>query len=290
VAELAQIQHGVVAHRQLIALGLSPDAVHYRLDAGRLHRIHVGVYAVGHTLLTGRGRWMAAVLACGPTAMLSHRCAGVLWNVLHSDSRRLDVTVPGGSRRGPAGVALHRTRRLHPDDGDEHDRIPVTSLARTLLDLAALVSRRELERAVEAAERLRIIDFQRVEELLDRSRGRRGRRALTGVLRDYDEPSFTRSELERRFLALCRDAGLPRPAVNTWVAGGEADMAWADHRVVVELDGHAFHRTRAAFERDRTRDGALQLAGYRVLRITHRRLEREPVQVARAIESLLERA
>ena len=150
-----------------------------------------------------------------------------------------------------------------------------------------MLRRRELERAVEAAERLDLFDLDEVDRLLDRSRGRRGRRALRYVLLDYREPSFMRSELERRFVDLCREAGLPTPATNLWIAGGEADVAWPDHRLVVELDSHAFHRTRAAFERDRKRDAALQLAGYRVLRVTHRRLEREPDELVAAMASLL---
>ena len=287
VAELAQTQHGVVAHRQLLALGLGADAVQHRVTVGRLHTVHIGVYAVGHRLLSGHGRWMAAVLAAGSTAMLSHRAAAALWQLLSSAAPRLDVTVPGTSRRGPAGVTVHRTRRLHPEDRAECEGIPVTSAARTLLDLAGMVRRRELERAVEAAERLGIFDFRSVDRLVDRSAGRRGRRALRSVLLDYREPSFTRSELERRFVRLCRAAGLRAPATNLWIAGGEADVAWPDHRLVVELDGHAFHATRAAFERDRKRDAELQLAGYRVLRVTHRRLEREPEELVAAIQALL---
>ncbi len=206
---------------------------------------------------------------------------------MQRNSRRLDVTVPGTSRRGAAGVVVHRTRRPHPEDRTEREGIPVTSVARTLLDLAGVVRRWELETAVEAAERLGIFDLNEVDRLLDRSRGRRGGRALTNVLLDYREPSFTRSELERRFVGLCRAAGLPAPVTNLWIAGGEADVAWPDRRLVVELDGHAFHGTRAAFERDRERDAAVQLAGYSVLRVTHRRLEREPEELVAAVQALL---
>ena len=219
--------------------------------------------------------------------MLSHRAAGAHWHVLPTRSPRIDVTVPGTSRPGPAGIVLHRTRRPHAEDRAERDGIPVTSVARTLLDLAGVVRRWELERAVETAERLEIFDLREVDRLIDRSRGRRGVRALREVLLDYRAQPFTRSDLERRFFDLCREAGLPRPVTNMWVVGGEADVMWPDHRLVVELDSHAYHRTRAAFERDRRRDMALQLAGYRVLRITHRRLEREPDALVRAVASLL---
>ena len=210
-------------------------------------------------------------------------------NLLPTDSARIDV-VADRSVRGPAGIVVHRIRRLPIEDRAERDGIPVTSVARTLLDLAGVVRRRQLERAVEAAERLGLFDLDDMERLLASGRGRNGVRTLRSVLRDYEEPAFTRSELERRFLSICRRAGLPPPVTNLWVAGGEADATWPDHRLVVELDSRGYHATRAAFERDRKRDTDLQLAGYRVLRITHRRLEREPAQVVRAIELLLGRA
>jgi hypothetical protein len=165
----------------------------------------------------------------------------------------------------------------------------VTSVTRTLLDLAEIVPRRHLDRALENAERRSLFDLTAVERLIARSQGRHGLRALTAALRDYRPPAFTRSELERRFLDLCKEAGLPRPAANLFLAGWEVDMSWPDRRLIVELDGHDSHRTRAAFERDRKRDASLQLAGYRVLRITHRRLEAEPAEVMGAVCRLLDR-
>jgi very-short-patch-repair endonuclease len=167
------------------------------------------------------------------------------------------------------------------------DGIPLTSVARTLLDLAGVVRRRQLERAVEAAERLRLMDLRDVVRALARGRGRRGVRLLRDVLGDYREPAFTRSELERMLLDLVREAGLPQPSANKWIAGGEADLVWDNKRLVVELDSRGFHQTRAAFERDRRRDTDLQLAGYRVLRVTHRRLEQEPADVVAAVARLL---
>jgi hypothetical protein len=227
------------------------------------------------------------VLASGPAAVLSHRSAAALWGILPTASPRTHVTVPGGSRRGPTGVVLHRTRRQHPDDRTVRDGMPVTAIARTLLDIAPMVRRRQLERAVEAAEQHELLDMLQVEQLIGRSRGRRGRRALGDVLRDYRDLPVTRCDLERRFFELCRRAGLPLPAMNLWIAGQEVDAVWQDRRLVVELDSRGFHDTRAAFERDRVRDTALQVAGYRVLRVTHRRLEGEPEEVVRAVRSLL---
>jgi hypothetical protein len=229
---------------------------------------------------------MASVLACGPNALLSHKSAASLWSLRPAGSHRIDVTVAGASRRGPRGVALHRTRRTHRDDRSACDGIPVTSVSRTLVDLAGGVRRRELERAVEAAERLNLFDLPAVERALARSRTRHGTRVLRQVLRDYREPPFTRSELERRFVDLCRAAGLPAPSTNIWIVTGEVDAAWPDRRLVVELDGR-HHRTAAAFERDRERDAELQLAGYRVLRVTARRLERDPEGVVATVTALL---
>jgi hypothetical protein len=268
---------------------LNSDAIQRRVCAGRLHRLYVGVYAVGHRRLLMEGRWMAAVLACGRAAVLSHRDAAALWTLLPSSAARVHVTAPGRTRCGQAGILLHLPRHLHPEDRAERDRIPVTSVARTLLDLAAIVELRQLRRALEQAERLGVFDMGKMERSVARCRGRRGIRALRAALEDYRSVPFTRSELERRFLDLCRDAGLPRPAANLFVAGAEVDMVWPDERLVVELDGHDYHRTHAAFERDRLRDTALQLAGYRVLRVTHRRLQTEPVEVVRAVRSLLDR-
>jgi hypothetical protein len=288
LAALAARQHGVVAYRQLLELGFGRRAIQSRVARGRLHRVHLAVYAVGHSALSGNGRLLAAVLACGPGALLSHWSAGAHWQLLPTSRSAVDVTVPSRTRAGNRGIVVHQARHLHPDDGTVREGIPVTSVARTLLDLAEVVRPRQLERAVEEAERLRLFDLRDLEELCERSRGRRGLRPLRAVLGGaVGEPPATRSELERRFLDLCREAGLPRPAVNLAAAGFEVDALWPRQRLVVELDGHAFHGTRAAFERDRVRDAELQLAGYRVLRLTHRRLKDEPAAVARTVATLL---
>jgi uncharacterized protein DUF559 len=286
IARLADRQHGVVAFRQFLELGLGADAVQHRLSSGALHPVHQGVYAVGHPRLSLEGRWMAAVLACGRSALLSHRDAAQLWGLLRGAGRRIDVTTARRCRGRPR-IALHRSRRIHPDDRAVRDGIPVTSVARTLLDLAEVVTRWRLARAIEEAERRGVFDLGAVDRLIARSTGRHGLRPLTNALARYRPAPFTRSELERRFVELCRRAGLPEPSANLWIAGGEADMAWPERRLVVELDTQAHHATEAAFERDRQRDGALQLAGYRVLRVTDRRLHRQPDDVVRAVRSLL---
>jgi len=184
------------------------------------------------------------------------------------------------------GVVAHTVRRLHDDDRTLVDGIPVTAIPRTLLDVAEVAPHR-LERAIEAAERLGLFDLGAVNALIERSHGRHGLRALDAALRAYRDPPVTQSELERLFLDLCRDADIPTPACNVSVAGNVVDAVWEDRPLVVELDGRAFHSTRAAFERDRKRDADLQLAGYRVLRVTHRRLSDEPGEVVSAVRALL---
>lgn len=288
VAAIAARQHGVIAWRQLVELGFGRGAIRHRLATGRLHRVHLGVYAVGHPHIAGHGRWMAAVLACGDGALLSHRSAAALWGFASAAGSRVHVAATGRSRRGQPGIALHQVRRLHPDDRAVRDAIPVTAVARTLLDLAEVVGPRQLQRAFEEAERLRLLDVRAISWLLERSPGRHGLRSLGALLSHHCGPlPETRSELERSFVNLCGDAGLPLPSVNVKVADLEVDAVWPDRRLVVELDGYAFHRTRAAFERDRARDAELQLAGYRVLRVTARRLVDEPTAVAETIRLLL---
>jgi very-short-patch-repair endonuclease len=288
LASLAGCQHGVVARRQLLALGLRHRTIERRIARGRLHRIHRGVYAVGHRSLSAQGRWLAAVLAVGPDAVLSHRSAAALWELRPAAGARVDVTVPGRARRRRQGVAIHVTRELRDRDCAQREGIPVTSVARTLLDLAGVFPEPQLSRAFEQAERTGQLDLRAVEDVCLRGRGRRGLGALLRVLADQRGPApAIRSELERIFLDLCREHRVPQPRINDFVVGFEVDAVWLRQRLVVELDGYDFHRTRAAFERDRARDTALQLAGYRVLRFTHRRLRQEPATIAETLRALL---
>ena len=232
---------------------------------------------------------MAAVLACGSPALLSHRSAAALWGIRRTSRTRIDVLVPGESHRGPAGIDLHTSRRIHERDRAREDNIPVTSVARTLVDLTALLIQPDLARTVEQAERLRLLDARRVIEACERRPGIRTA-PLLALLQETAEPHSIRSELERRFLDLCAAAGLPAPSLNAWMEGYEIDVLWKKQRLIVELDGHEFHRTRQAFERDRARDAALQVAGFHVLRITHRRLGGEPQAVIADVRALLARA
>lgn len=288
MASLAARQRGVVAHLQLIEIGISAHVIQHWLRAGRLHLIHVGVYAVGHPVLTDLGRWMAGVLGCGPGAVLSHQNAAAVWNLRPTSTAAVHVTVPGRSRKGPHGVTLHRVRHLHPDDWAELDGIPVTSVARTLLDLAEVLHPRQLIRAIEQAERLGLFDLGAILALIERSHGRHGIKPLRAVLSAMDaEPPNKNSDWERDFLDFCTDHDLPKPELNAIVEGYEVDALWQDQKLIVELDSWGFHRSRRAFEEDRVRDAALQLAGYVVLRITWRRLENEPGAVAETVRALL---
>jgi predicted transcriptional regulator of viral defense system len=288
IARLAARQHGVVARRQLVALGLGRGAIDHRLATGRLHFLHPAVYAVGQPRIAGPGRLLAAVLACGDQALLSHRSAAALWELLPYAGSRVHVTAARRGRRSLRGICVHSIRRPHAENRAAHDGIPVTSVPRTLLDLAPTVRQHQLERAFEQAERLRLLDLAAVISLCERSNGHRGLRRLLPLLAQAELPvAETRSELERRFLRLCDDNGLPPAAVNVVVAGHEVDAVWPAARLVVEVDGFEYHGTRAAFERDRARDADLQLAGFRVLRVTARRLSREPQAIASAIQSLL---
>jgi very-short-patch-repair endonuclease len=247
--------------------------------SGRLHRVHRGVYAVGHPVLTRDGRWLAAVLACGEGAVLSHRSSAALWGVA-KEGRRTAVTVRHGSS-GPKGLEVHRTRRLEGTEVSVRNGIPTTTLPRTIRDLADQMTDQELSRAIHQAE----VTHSLAARTLHATPGRRGagrmRRAATA------ERDRTRSQLERTFLRLCEEHGIEKPRTNDHVAGLEVDFHWPAQRLVAETDGWAYHRTRAAFELDRRRDQQLARAGYRVLRFTHRQLEEEPAEVAGTLRAAL---
>jgi hypothetical protein len=282
VAELAGRQHGVVGRWQLTALGLSLAEIDGRVRGRRLHRVHQGVYAVGHLALTRNGRFMAAVLACGEGAALSHFSAAVLWGILDVGGA---IHVTAEKERKCRGVVVHHA----PLQGERLRRqgIVVTTPARTLVDLADVVTgRRSLERAFDEAEYLRL-DWQGAKPRL----GRRGSGLLASLLAVH-APGSTRtlSELEEMFLALCDQSGFPRPEVNVSIEGYLCDFVWREARLIVETDGGAAHATRRAKQRDPIRDADLQIARWRVIRITSMRLSRQPDSVAEQLRKLLKQA
>jgi len=284
LAAIAGRQHGLIARRQLLDAGLGLRTIGRRVEAGRLRSVHRGVYAFGPNRLDRRGRWMAAVLACGDQALLSHRSAAALWGLMRSSGSIVEVTAPMG--RGRQGIAVHQGG-ICEEDRVVVAGIPVTSVARTLLDLAEVVGERSLEKAFEEADRLRLLEMPALEAVCRRGHGRRGLKPIRRLIEAARFPETTRSPLEDEVIALCREHGIPLPHTNVSVLDHEVDALWPRERLIVEADSWSFHRHRAAFERDRARDAAMQAEGYRVIRLTHRRLKREPAAVAAELRRLL---
>ena len=248
--------------------------------------MHRGVYAVGHPVLTVNGRRMAAVLAAGPGAVLSHASAAALWEIRPTSATRIDVSVrnAGGRAKRP-GLRIHRAPTLRDDEITEQRAIAVTSPARTLLDLAATLPHRAIERALDEAEVRDLYGLTSLDAMARAHAGERGAARLQQALADDGEPTLTDSELEELMLALCNQHGIEHPSPRTWVAGLRVDFVFKASRLVIETDSWAYHRTRRAFERDRERDAILARAGWRTLRFTHRQLTREPALVAATIRS-----
>jgi hypothetical protein len=289
LADLAKRQHGVVSIRQLTGpLGYTRPAVTRATASGRLHRLHRGVYAVGHARLSLRGRCLAAVLAAGPQALLSHGSAAWLWDIATRAPIPAQVTTPVPRKPRPP-IALHHACALTPEDRALREGIPVTAPPRTLLDLAATVRADRLQRALERSEELGLFDLGAVDSVLARNLGHSGAGRLRRAITLYRPSPFTRSNLERRFLELVSERGLPRPVANLNEVGFELDVYWPRERFAVELDLFETHGTRAAFERDRLRQEELKLAGIEMIRVTGRRLDREPGEVVERIAALLER-
>jgi very-short-patch-repair endonuclease len=284
LAALAGRQHRVVAGWQLPRLGFDRNAIDYRVARRRLTRVYRDVYALGDALLTPQGWTMAAVLACGPTAVASHRSAAALWGLLPSWPEEPEVTV--AQKRGSrAGITVHTSRRLARAQTTRRENIPVTTPARTVLDLADTEPPRQVERALAEGEALRLVYRSHLAQELHRTPGRRGAATIQRLL-TQDHLNRTKSELEEAFLAFLHTTGLPLPETNQYIAGYEVDALWRDHKLAVELDSYQFHGTRAAFERDRVRDAKLQAMGYRIIRITWRRLE-QPAALERDLRALL---
>ena len=290
---LADRQHGVVSLSQLQFLGLSAAGVRSRVRSGRLHRKHRGVYAVGRARLTRDGNWMAAVLAYGPRAVLSHRSAAALWGLRPDNRATIDITVPATSARSRPGITAHASITLSPADVTIRDGIPCTTVARTLLDLADEVDRRALERAVEQSEILQLFDLRAVHAVLDAANGRRGAGALREVLAILEPVTgLPESANEERFLALCRAAGLPRPEAGVWLTLPRGDRIrfdffWRSAGVAIECDSWEFHGTRQAFERDRARDADAAALGIQTIRFTWRHLTHEPERVIPVVAAVL---
>jgi very-short-patch-repair endonuclease len=293
LSELARRQHGVVGRWQLMERGWSEEEIKWRLHAGRLHRLHAGVYSLTPRQLVSRqGWWMAAVLASGPDALLSHWSAASLWLIRPNSRSRIDVTVLHRSR---SAKAIYRhISQVPPDERSVKEGIPVTSVHRTIFDLAATSSIDDVVAMIKEAEYLSLYDKLSLWDLLDRYPGKRGSRNLRFSLkRITEEPTGRkRSKLEERFAPFLRRYHLPLPRFNDWIFLGSkryrADCHWPQRRLIVELDGWEGHSTRSAFQDDRARDRALKVAGYSVIHLTWAQLDSEPAEVAADLRALLQ--
>jgi very-short-patch-repair endonuclease len=261
---------------------LSRDRITQRVAAGQLQRLWRGVYSFGHRELRLEGRLLGAVFACGPGAALSIRSAADNWGVLATSRSTIDVSVQArGTRSKRKGIDLHCVRRLDPEDVTVLNGIPTTTVARTLVDLCAVVRDRKVERALEQARVLRLLEDGALEKAITRARGRK-----TGALRrllanERRTATLTRSELEERFLSLVRRGGLPEPEVNADLCGYEVDFLWRAQKRVIEVDGHAYHSTPQALARDRRKDIDLELAGFPVTRFTYGQVVSDPEDTLR---------
>lgn len=300
LAALATKQYGLATGAQLRALGIAPSDVAYRVRTGRLHRVHRGVYAVGHECLSVKGRSLAAVLAVGPGAALSHRAAGAQWGFLDWDGDEIEVTV-AQRRQGRPGLRLHVVRALAPHDVTVRATIPVTTPARTLLDLADVLGDRPLRRALHEAEVQRRVSHPQLIAQLARANGRRGAARLAALV--ADGPTPTRSELEDRLLELLARHGLPRPQTNVRLHGPprpqpnarpagltttiEVDFLFPALDLVIETDGERYHGTRLARAADARRQAELEAAGYRVLRLTWADVAQDEERTVARLRSVL---
>ena len=291
LSALARRQYGVVGRQQLISHGWSKEEIDWRIRRGRLHPVHAGVYAVGHRLIPREGRWMAAVLASGPGAVLSHWSAAHLWMIRPNSRSRIDVTVAHRSRSSKP-IRRHVSEVLD-DERTMEEGIPVTTVPRTILDLAATEDADVIQNLLRESERLRLSDRLSLPDLLERYPGKRGIRKVQAALdRLKDDPAGTkRSPLEERFAPFLRRHRLPLPRFNDWIEVGgkryKIDCHWPELRQVVELDGWEGHSTRTAFREDRARDRRLSAAGYTITHLTWNQLDDEAAEVASDLRRLL---
>jgi very-short-patch-repair endonuclease len=279
----------MVSRRQLLALGMGRRAVAGRLERGQLHEVFRGVYAVGVRRISRRGRWMAAVLACGDAAVLSHRSAARLWQLLPPGAEWVDVTCPEAEVERN-GIIGHRSH-LRGDEWLVNDAIPATSPFRTIFDLAAVLEMRDLERAFHEAEVREVRDRVSLPMLLERYPGQRGTRKVRALLESREPVAITRNDFEEAYLALVDRFDLRRPRMNASLAIRgrffEIDALWEGERVAVELDSRGVHGTPKKFESDRLRDRILIAEGWRTMRVTWRQLQDEPAEIARDLRQAL---
>jgi very-short-patch-repair endonuclease len=276
IADLAARQHGVVARRQLLAAGLTRHQIGERLRNGRLHQLHRGVYLVGHKVPPPYAREMAALLACGPSAVLSHRTAASLWNLLpYPAPGDVSIMVPPAQNATRPNLEIHRAR-IAPRDLRPRHRLALTSPPRTILDLAASYEERDLEHLVADANYRGLASDAEMRSELDRNRGKPGTKTLRKILDLSGGPRRTRSPAERRMLALLRRSGMTGFETNARIHGYEVDFLWRDHGLAMEIDGYDAHSGRVAFERDRLKSATLNAHGIAVMPVTGRQIRDDP--------------
>jgi very-short-patch-repair endonuclease len=286
---LVKRQHGVVAHGQLRHLGLHRSSIRWRVSSGRLHPVRCGVYAVGRPEISPHGRWMAALLACGPGAVLSHSSAAALWGFGSEQRGVIEVSLPPGSRRRRRGIRAHRRVMLKTAETTEHEGVPVTAPIRTLIDQATRLAPARLERAVNEADKLDRVRADVLYAALDAHRGEPG----VGQLRRLLDPVHFRlsdSDLERKMRGVAKRAGLPVPETKSWVNEYEVDFFWCELGIVVEADGLRYHRTASQQRRGLERDQAHIAAGLWPLRFSHWQIARESAYVRKILRQVAARA
>jgi very-short-patch-repair endonuclease len=280
--DLARNQHGVVSSDQLQGVGYTRQAIHHRIKMGRLYPLHRGVYVVGRPHVTDHGRWMAAVLACGDGAALSHSSAAALWRIGSEPRSVVELSLTSPSRRRRPGLQIHQRPGLKARDLTVEYGIPVTTPIQTLIDLSLRLDRRGAERAINEADKYDLVHPPELRRALDERGGEPGVAVLRQIL-DRRTFRLTKEELERRFLPLVARAGLPVPLTGQFVNEFEVDFYWPDLGLVVETDGLRYHRTPAEQARDRLRDQAHTAAGLTQLRFTHEQVRYEPEYVVRIL-------
>lgn len=280
--DLARNQHGVVSSDQLQEVGYTRQAIYHRIRTGRLHPLHRGVYAVGRPHVTDHGRWMAAVIACGAGAVLSHSSAVALWRIGSERRGLVELSLPSLSRRCRPGLQIHQRPSLQDLDVTTKFGIPVTTPVQTILDMTPRLDRRGIERMINEADKYDLTNPPALRRALDHRSGEPGVALLREIL-DRRTFRLTKEELERRFLPLVRKAGLPVPLTGQWLNEFEVDFYWPDLGLVVETDGLRYHRTPAEQARDRLRDQAHTAAGLTQLRFTHEQVRYEPDYVRRIL-------
>jgi very-short-patch-repair endonuclease/predicted transcriptional regulator of viral defense system len=292
ISQVAAENHGVVTRRALLARGVPATLIDDRVRTRQLVLLHRGVYALGHAQLTQHGWWAAAVGAYPPPTALSHHSAAALWDIHDGPSRPIHVVVIGRSAaRSRRGIRPHRRPRADADELTVVRGIPVVTVARTLVDLAATVRGRALEQVVRRAARRRTFDLREVQRMLDRHPRARGATELGRLIAALHGRGTidARSGLEVAFAQLCDDHALPRPQVNAIVKGERVDFSWPGTTLIVETDGFEFHAMPTSFAADRARDQKLTLAGYTVVRLTYDQVVRTPKETARTVSALLSR-